>query len=280
MLRRQIIEAAKEAGADEVAAAFYDYETETSWSYQGDRWFHAASTIKVAILISIYAAIAEGKFRSQSRVHIRNRFLSAFDGEPFRIYRERDANVVVHDALGKSMKVRELAYHMIVTSSNFATNLLLDVIGVAQARETLDRLGITGVDLLRGVEDEKAFSAGINNRVTALGLLRLFRLIQDGAFSQEISDQMLEILLQQEFRSGIPAGLPDEIRSGSKIAHKTGEISTVSHDAGLVFLPDRQPYAVSILTEWAPEKTTGRKELVAGISHLIFEHLADSTVER
>ena len=43
---------------------------------------------------------------------------------------------------------------------------------------------------------------------------------------------------RQEFNAMIPARLPPE----AKVAHKTGEISTVCHDAGIVFLPGRQPY--------------------------------------
>ena len=44
---------------------------------------------------------------------------------------------------------------------------------------------------------------------------------------------MLDVLHGQQFKSGIPAGLPRDAR----VAHKTGEISTVAHDAGLVYLP-------------------------------------------
>jgi beta-lactamase class A len=81
---------------------------------------------------------------------------------------------------------------------------------------------------------------------------------------------MLDILHAQEFRSGIPAGLPGEAR----VANKTGEISTVAHDAGIVYLPDRDPYVVVILSEWKPE-TSGRREAIAQISRAVYEVLTD-----
>ena len=122
---------------------------------------------------------------------------------------------------------------------------------------------------MRGVEDEAAYERDINNRVTARGLVSVLRLIEDSALSPESSTRMLEILHEQEFRSGIPAGLPE----GARVANKTGEISTVAHDAGLVYLPDRHPYAVAILTEWAPEVTAGRRDTLASLSRTIYHHL-------
>src|SRR5439155_21378690 len=158
-----------------------------------------------------------------------------------------------HAAVGKTMRIGDLARHMIVTSSNLATNLLVDLIHVEQAQEMLARHGIRGIELARGVEDDKAFEANFNNRVTANGLVGLFRVIHDKkGVLPESALHMLEILFKQEFRAGIPAGLPSSVRSGSRIANKTGEISMAAHDAGLVFLADREPYVLAVLTEPAP----------------------------
>ncbi len=275
-MRRQIERLARERGAKQLAAAYYDYETQTAWSYHGDRWFHAASTIKVAILLALFDAIEQGRFAPGSRLHVRNRFLSAVHDEPFRVEGDRDANGDVHAAVGKLMKVDELAFHMITTSSNLATNLLLDAVGVEAACETLRRLGLRGVALRRGVEDERAFEAGINNEVTANGLLHLFRLIhEERAFEAGTSHRMREILLAQAFRSGIPAGVPEDVRREARFAHKTGEISTVAHDAGIVFLPNRKPYVVAILTEW-DAGAEGRTETVALASRMIYDHLTEA----
>jgi beta-lactamase class A len=241
---------AEQAQLEAAAVAVHDFASGAEWHVNGDRWFHAASTIKVAILVALAAAMAEGRFQLSSRLAVRNRFLSAADGSPFRIAAARDANAEVHRHIGRTMRLDELARHMIATSSNLATNLLLDLVGVEYARAVLACIGVEGVDLRRGVEDERAFEAGIINRVTARGLVQLFRAIhEERAASNQGTHWMLHVLHQQEFTSGIPAGLPETVRARATVANKTGEISNMAHDAGLVFLPDESVYAIAVLTE-------------------------------
>ena len=269
-LRTQIERIESESGAKAIAVALHDAQTGFELHYKADRWFHAASTIKVPILLGAFAAIDRGELLPHSRVHVRNRFLSVVENVPFRVESGRDANSVVHNAIGKMMRVDELAYHMITTSSNLATNLLLGVIGPDAVNRTLKELDVDdGIELKRGVEDELAFEKRINNMVTADGLLRILVLLSEGkAFSPALSRRMMDILHGQEFNQGIPARLP----KGARVAHKTGEISTVAHDAGVVYLPKRKPYVVVILTEWEPEGS-GRSRTIAAISHTIYEFL-------
>jgi len=269
-LRHEIERIEKESGAQAIAVALHDLETGFEVHYHADRWFHAASTIKVPILLGVFAAIDRGELLPHSRVHVRNRFLSVVEGIPFRVESGRDSNSAVHNAIGKMMRVDELAYHMITTSSNLATNLLLGVIGPVAVNDALRELDVQdGIELRRGVEDELAFEKGINNLVTADGLLRILVMLAEGkAFSPALSRRMMDILHGQEFNQGIPARLP----KGARVAHKTGEISTVAHDAGVVYLPKRKPYALVILTEWDPA-ASGRSRTIAAISHTIYESL-------
>jgi beta-lactamase class A len=269
-LRQQIEKIEQESGAKAIAVALHDTETGFELHYKADRWFHAASTIKVPILLGVFAAIDRGDLLPHSRVHVRNRFLSVVEDIPFRVESGRDANSAVHNAIGKMMRVDELAYHMITTSSNLATNLLLGVIGSKAINETLKELKVDdGIELERGVEDELAFEKGINNMVTADGLLRILVLLSQGkAFSPALSRRMMDILHGQEFNQGIPARLP----KGARVAHKTGEISTVAHDAGVIYLPKRKPYVLVVLTEWDPAGS-GRSRTIASISHTIYEFL-------
>ena len=271
-LRAVVRDIAEKNGARDAAVAYHDYETRTGWSYRGDEWFHAASTIKVPVLVGVFGAIHTGDLALNARVHVRNRFISVADGTSYRVGSARDANAAVQQAIGRTLKVSELAHHMITTSSNLATNLLIEVVGIERIRATLKELNLAdGVEFRRGVEDERAFEAGISNRCSADGMLRVLRVIEERrAFSPEASEQMLDILHEQEFRSGIPAGLPDEAR----VANKTGEISTVAHDAGIVYLPRRKPYALVVLTEWEAQKTSGRSETIASISRAVYRHLA------
>src|SRR4051812_35370461 len=268
-LHARFAELQAKSHASALAVSLIDLETDAEFHYHADRWFHAASTIKIAILLGVFGAIYRGELLPQSRVHVRNRFLSAFDATPYRVRMDRDANADVHAAVGKTLRVSELADAMITTSSNLATNLLLDLVGLDVLQRTIDGFGLEGIDLRRGVEDELAFEHDINNRVTARGLAQLLVLIgEERAFSPALSRQMVEVLLAQQFKSGIPAGLPREAR----VAHKTGEISTVAHDAGLVYLPNRKPYALAVLTEWQPS-TTGRSTTIAAASYIAYASL-------
>ena len=270
-LRVKVRGIADKNGARSVAVAYHDYETRTGWSYRGDEWFHAASTIKVPVLVGVFGAIHRDELALNARVHVRNRFVSVADQSAFRVGSARDANAEVQQAIGKTMKVHELAHHMITTSSNLATNLLIEVVGIDAIRTTLKELNLDdGVEFRRGVEDERAFEQGLNNRCTADGMLRVLRLIEERrAFSAQASEKMLEILHAQEFRSGIPAGMPDEAR----VANKTGEISTVAHDVGIVYLPRRKPFALVVLTEWDAQKTSGRSDTISSISRAVYQHL-------
>jgi beta-lactamase class A len=273
-LYRNVLKIRHEHSLEDLGIAFYDAETTIQWAYNGDAWFHAASTMKLAVLLGVFRQIERGELALDAPVHVRNRFTSIVNQEPFMLDLGRDADPDVYGNLGKTMTVRELAYWMITKSSNLSTNLLVDVIGIQNMQLALSELDIDGVRVLRGVEDQAAFEAGLNNEVTANGLLKVLRLIADGrAYSRKSSDEMLEILLDQQYRSGIPAGLP----KAARVAHKTGNISTVHHDAGIVYLDGRKPYVLVILTKFLPEH--GRGTAVAEVSRDIFEAIAGMTDE-
>ena len=268
-LPERILKIAADAEFGAVAVALHDYESGWEFALEDDRVFHAASTIKVAILLAIYKLAEEGRLHLDDTLHVRNRFRSLAGGEVFRVVANRDGDGVVHRRIGRSMRVRELARAMITRSSNLATNLLLDHVGIEAVRGILADAKIDGIEIARGVEDTRAFEKGISNRVTARGLVRLFRLLcVEGFFREETRTQILDILHAQEFNSMIPEGLPKDAR----VAHKTGEISTVCHDAGIVILPGRKPYVVAILTEMSANVEM-RSAPVAEISRAIFEAL-------
>jgi beta-lactamase class A len=274
MLRDQIDRIAEEAGAEEVSLSVYDYAGDTAWSLRGTRTYHAASTIKVAVLLALFDAIDRDEYPATGVLHVRNRFRSVVDGTVYAIDSGRDANSAVFAARGKTLPLMELARHMVQTSSNLATNLLVDLLGPETIQDVLRSHDVRGVDVLRGVEDDAAWEAGINNTVTADGLVRLFRVVNDETLSKSSTEAMREILLGQEFRQGIPRGLPDDVRADAEIAHKTGEISTVAHDAGIVTLRDRAPYVLAILTEWQPDvSVSGRHEALAAISREVYQFI-------
>jgi beta-lactamase class A len=273
-LHRNVLGIRERHGLVNLGISFFDYETTIQWSYNADSSFHAASTMKLAVLLGVFRQISHGELSLDDPIHVRNRFTSIVNREPFMLDLDRDADPAVYGHLGKTRTVHQLAYQMITTSSNLATNLLVEIVGIETVQRALDELDIDGVTLIRGVEDQLAFDAGLNNQVTANGLLKLLRVIADRrAYNDQVSGQMLDILLDQQYKSGIPAGLP----KAARVAHKTGNISTVHHDAGIVYLENRKPYVLVVLTEFDAE--TGRTTAVAEVSRDIFAHLAGGNGE-
>jgi len=273
-LYRNVLKIKNEHTLENLGIAFYDAQTTIQWAYNGDQYFHAASTMKLAVLLGVFRQVERGELSLEAAVHIRNRFTSIVNQQPFMLDLGRDADPDVYGHLGRTLTIRELAYWMITKSSNLATNLLVEVVGVPTIQHALDELEIDGVRILRGVEDQAAFEAGLNNEVTANGLLKMLRLIADGrAYSKVASDEMLNIMLEQQYRSGIPAGLP----KAARVAHKTGNISTVHHDAGIVFVEDRKPYVLVILTQFPAESARGTA--VADVSRDIYNTIAGMTYE-
>lgn len=267
-LREALEKLACESKARAVAVALLDLESGFRFSLAGDRWFHAASTIKLAVLLAIFRAADEGRLRLDDSLHVRNRFVSAADGSPFRVDPSSDAMPELYQAIGRTAKISALTEGMIVASSNLATNLLLDCLGVEYARNVLRDAQVSGVELRRGVEDQAAHEKGIDNEATADGLLTLLSALRGDFLKKESKEQAIHVLLAQRFNSMIPAGLP----AHATVAHKTGEISTACHDVGIVYLPEREPYIAVILTEFDAEQN-GRRETVAAISEMIYRSL-------
>lgn len=265
-LRRAIEEIAHERGLKDCAVSVHDFESGFRLSFNGQRLFHAASTIKVAILLALFKGIEEGRIRANDPLHVRNRFLSAIDHAPFRLDSESDGCPQLYRLIGQTAPVAALAESMIIWSSNLATNLLLDRIGPDYAMRVLRDAGVTGVQLRRGVADDHAHEQGMNNETTATGLVQLFGALRSDFLSMPSRGEVILILLGQKFASMIPAGLPPH----ATVAHKTGEISNMCHDAGIVYLPEREPYILAILTEVAAD-ANGRRETVKKISQAVYE---------
>lgn len=223
---------------------------EISFDRQGGRLFHAASTMKIPVMIEVFRQAGMGTFSLDDSLLVENRFRSIVDGSEFAIGDDSDDDIYMR--LGSRMAIRDLVESMITVSSNLATNLLIDFVGAESVQTTSERLGTTQMLTLRGVEDLKAFEQGFSNRATSEDLAALLVALMEGqAVSPSADEAMLDILARQEFNEMIPAGLPD----GARVAHKTGQITAVHHDAAAVFPEGRKPYVVVILTEGLADDT-------------------------
>jgi beta-lactamase class A len=229
------------SGAD-VALAFKTLDGRSELLIQPDLTFHAASTMKVPVMIELFQQADAGALSLADPLSVRNEFRSIVDGSTFKLSEGADSDKAIYSAAGRSLTLAQLCEAMITVSSNFATNLLIEKLGVENIRATVTRLGADGMQVLRGVEDQKAFDKGLNNSTTARGLLALFEKLGSGrAVGPKPDAAMIEILKRQKFNDGIPAGLP----KGIAVAHKTGNITRIHHDAGIVYA--KRPYVLVIL---------------------------------
>ena len=237
----QIQERIQKSGA-EVGVAFRTLDGKTEWYFRADEAFHAASTMKIPVLIELFHQVREGKLKLDDPLPVKNEFHSLVDGSVYTLAAADDSEAELYKAVGQTRTLRQLCELMITVSSNLATNLLIEKLGVENIRATVHSLHADGMNVLRGVEDNKAYEKGLNNTTTARGLEQLLDAIARGeAVDKDGSRQMIEILERQKFNEGIPAGLPP----GTRVAHKTGEITKIHHDAAIVFAP--RPFVLVIL---------------------------------
>jgi beta-lactamase class A len=232
-----------------------------------DSVFHAASTMKVPVMIEYFRALDEGRLKRDQDLLLQTGFKSIVDGSPYSLGPDVDSDSSVFDRVGQRVPLRWLVERMIVRSSNLATNALIEVLDAGRIDATARALGATNTKVLRGVEDGKAFRAGLNNQISARDLATLLESIETGtAASRTSCRQMIDILAAQEFTEWIPAGLP----RGTRVANKTGWITGVTHDAALVYPPGRKPYVLVVLTRGIPERPVAA-QLIADLSRLVWQ---------
>jgi beta-lactamase class A len=258
---RQIIA----SGGAEVAVAYRTLDGKTELLLDADTSFHAASTMKLPVMIELFRQARAGTLSLDDPLPIRNDFHSIVDGSPYKLSAGDDSDTEVYAAVGRTMTLRQLCDAMITVSSNFAANLLIEKLGVENIGRTVTALGADGMRMLRGVEDQKAFDKGLNNTTTARGLMALLdRMAHGQAVDRQADADMIEILKRQKFNDAIPAGVP----AGTSVAHKTGNITRIHHDAAIVYAA--RPYVLVVLVRGIEDqkKSAG---LMAELSRAVYE---------
>jgi beta-lactamase class A len=263
-LAADILARIEKSGA-EVGVAFRTLDGKMEWFSRADDVFHAASTMKIPVMIELFHQAREGKLKLDDALPVKNEFHSLADDSIFTLDPVDDSETDLYNAVGQTRTLSQLCELMITVSSNLATNLLVEKLGVENIRATVRALHADGMRVLRGVEDNKAYEKGMNNTTTARGLLVLLEAIAKGqAVDPESSRQMAEILARQKFNEGIPAGLPP----GTRVAHKTGELTKVHHDAAIVYAP-RQFILVILVRGLAESKDSAA--LMADITRRVYQ---------
>ena len=231
--------------------------------------FHAASTIKTPVMIEFYRQLHQGKLSLKDTLQIKNEFKSIVDGIMYKLSEFDDSDKNTYNKLGQYYSINNLIYEMITISSNFATNILIEYIGANNVTKSMKEIGALNIDVLRGVEDIKAFELGLNNTTSAKDLLIIYEKLAKGKIiDNESSAIMIDILKDQKYDDIIPKYLPKNI----EIANKTGMITGVHHDSGIVFLKDGRKYVIVLLSKNMSDMESGT-EMMARISELIYKTL-------
>jgi len=255
--------------------AFKDLQTgETVFLHEKES-FHAASTMKTPVLIELYRQAAAGKFSLSDSILIKNTFSSIVDGSAYSLDSTDDSEKELYKETGRKRTIRSLAYNMIILSSNLSTNLLIELVKADSVMHTMKTIGAKDINVLRGVEDNKAFEKGLNNTTTAFDLLLLFeQMAKHQLVNEQSSTEMINILLDQKFNEIIPALLPKEV----KVAHKTGSITGIQHDCGIVFLPDGRKYVLVLLAHFDPPDEQKVISAMASVSKLVYDYMQQKAV--
>jgi beta-lactamase class A len=219
-------------GLDGVAGILlHDLETGEEAGWNPDECFVAASLIKLPILWHFYLACSRGALDPDETVRLDTTHLVP----GFGVLRSLEP--------GLTLRLRDLATLMIVVSDNTATNLLVDRLGIAPINATITALGLTQTVLQRKMYDYR--DPNKNNFTSPRDMITLLRVF---ATNDQLAptDQaaLMQTLLGQQLRNKLPAGLPRE----AKLAHKTGDLPRIEHDAG-IFFGSRRQLAVAVLTK-------------------------------
>jgi beta-lactamase class A len=267
-LEQQVAARIAAATGAQVAVAYVDVQNGDTLFIRADTVYHAASTMKVPVMLELYKRASAGGLSLEQGLLVVNHFASAIDGSPYQLVPGEDGDSTLYKEEGKRVPIERLIHLMITRSSNLATNILIALAGPDQVNQTMRSLGASRLTVRRGVQDIKAFDAGMINTTTARDLATVFLAIETGrAADGSATRAMRDHLLADEFNDRIPAGLPP----GTPVAHKTGDITAVAHDAGIVYPPGRKPYVLVVLTKGIADGAESAR-LIADISRIIYTH--------
>jgi len=231
--------------------------------------FHAASTMKTPIMMEVYKQARDRKFQLTDSILIKNEFHSIVDSSIYQMELADDGGEELYKFIGQKRTIYQLVYDMITVSSNLATNILIELVCAPNVTNSMQQIGADKINVLRGVEDIKAYNLGLNNTTTANDLLIIYNAIAEGTWiDPKICEEIITVLLDQKFKTKIPKLLPEDVM----VAHKTGSISNVEHDSGIVFLPDGRKYILVILSKELSDVKMG-SDVIAEVSRMIYDYM-------
>jgi beta-lactamase class A len=152
------------------------------------------------------------------------------------------------------LSVNDALEQMITISHNYAALLLVQKLSLPKLQEFLANNKFTSSTI------------GEGSLTTASDIAKFYEQLYLGKIiNSESSSQMLSLLKRQTLNNKIPKYLPPNL----SIAHKTGELDDVTHDAGIVYSP-KATYIIVVLTQ--TDNPTGANENISQISKAVYDY--------
>jgi beta-lactamase class A len=258
----------------DVSVFFYDFNTNRRYMLNENEPFNTASLMKVLVGLQLVRLFETGKLEENATIKLKNSFASKHDNSLFHLSETIDGEKSLYSRIGLQVSVLELLELMITQSSNLATNNLFELIeNKCCIADLLAELLMTDTKIVRGVEDQKAYDAGMINTTTAVDLVKLFQHIHNGVSTGNKSITLLyEIMKRQEHNSIIPSLLPKNLH----IAHKTGTLKSTIHDAALISSDEGKNYILILLSKNLQNKALATTAF-AKISEVFYNSASEKT---
>ncbi len=243
---------------------------DAEFAYNSEAQHYAASTMKLALVIAAYTAAESGRLRLNQPVVIRNDFCSAAGSGRFEVDAAEDEDPEPWRRLGSTVALRWLCHRALVRSSNLATNLVFEAVDGQAIAAVLAKVGARRSRIERGIEDTEAREAGLDNVVTARDLaLTLQSLATCGVAGRDACTEIMSVLRAQQFNDAIPRGLP----SGLTVAHKSGWVDGICHDAAVIYPADAPPFVFVMCTTSELSAADALELIAAGARAAWSDHL-------
>lgn len=287
---QQAIDEVLQEAKGEFGVAVTHLESGMTVGHQADQLFQMASVFKIPIIVTLMRDVEAGKIRLDQRIPLR--------------YEERVPGSGVLQELdsGAELTVKDLAMLMTIVSDNYATDMVINLVGLGNIEKHMRELGLESIYLPQtcwqllnrcvGMEDPSPSPAGFaeyerreetgdyqllfdvgaptteNNVATPADLNRLLSMVaKKEILSAASCDLILDILRRQQYNSRLPLLLPP----GTRVAHKTGTVNGVVNDAGIIYLPEgKGQIAISVLSRKVEEKQEAERT-IAKVARAVYD---------
>ena len=248
-LARTKIEGLVSAAPGRIGLVIKDLVTGDLLQWSADERFPSASLIKIPILVEALRQAQSDPLMLEERVPI------------YPETRAEGSGILKELPSVESASLLDLLTLMIIVSDNTATNLCIERLGMAAVNDTIATLGLKTTVLQRRMMDIAARDRGLDNFTSAADIAHILELLATGKFlTRERCAQAIGIMERQQLNDRIPRLLPPEV----KVAHKTGALPGLCHDAGILQWESHE-IIVAALTQGFPEPEAGLVDQAAGI---------------